>query len=58
MEPKKAKLIETENKGKVARGRGWDVGERYKLPVIRWMSSGHLRCSKVIIVNNYILEIC
>ena len=60
MESKKNKLIETEIRFVVARGRGWGernwvkVVKRYKLPVI---SSGDLMYSMVTIAKSTVLYI-
>ena len=40
-------------------GRRGEVGQAYQLPVRRWVSSGNVMCSIVIIVDNilYIYEL-
>ena len=57
IESKKAKLMGTVNRlpGAESRGDGEMLVTNCKLPAIRWMSSGDLMYSLVIIVNNIVL---
>ena len=54
-----SKLIEMESRLEVARDQGMgevgEGGQRYKAPVLRWISSGHVTYSMVIIVSDSIL---
>ena len=57
VESKKAKLIEIENRFVVARrweggGSGEILVESYKLPAVRWISSGDLMHSLMTIINS------
>ena len=54
--PKKAELIETERRIEAGGGRnGATLIKGYKLPVIRWMSSGESNIRHDAIINNTVV---